>query len=56
MFIDLYLTGGGKGAFSLYADPSTRYSIVSNYFRGGSDEKIEAALKKVSSEFKKKTK
>ena len=47
--VDLYRTSDSIGAFSVHPDDRPRNSsFVSNYFRGGTDNSIEDAIKVVS--------
>jgi len=45
LIINLYRTGQPIGAFSLGTEIRSSDSIVSNYFRGGRDDQIEAVLR-----------
>ena len=45
LFIDLYRTGEVKGAFSLRPHREYSDSIISNYFRGGTEANIERVLR-----------
>src|SRR5438093_1135936 len=43
--INLYKTGQPEGAFSIHIDGDHSSSLVSNYFRGGNNDRIEAIIK-----------
>jgi hypothetical protein len=46
MTVDLYRTYHAIGAFSVHLDDSSRNSwLISHYFRGGTDQAIESAIK-----------
>src|SRR5437660_9481473 len=45
LFIDLYRTGEVKGAFALRPERKYSDSIISNYFRGGTEAHIEQVLR-----------
>lgn len=45
LIINLYRTGKPTGAFSLGTQIASSDSIISNYFRGGRDDQIEAGLR-----------